>query len=107
MKFLINENVSYCVVDELRKMKFNVVSIAEKFSGLSDKKIYDKAIKEERVIITRDYHFSNSLLFQSDKTIGMLYIRYDNLKSNDELKIIMEFIDSNSLNKITGNFVTL
>ncbi len=107
MNFLIDENISYCVVDELKKMKFNIVSIAEKFSSLSDKKIYDKAIKEKRVIITRDYHFSNSLFFPPDKTMGIIYIRYGNLKSTDELQIIMKFINSNNLNKIAGKFVTL
>ena len=107
MKLLIDENISYCVVDELKKKKFDVESISRKYSGLSDKKIYNKAIKEERIIITRDHHFSNSFRFPPDKTKGIVYIRYGNFTSNDELKIIMKFVDSNYLNVINGKFITL
>ena len=72
MKLLIDENISYCIISELKKMKFDVVSIAEKYPGLSDEKIYYEAIKEERIIFTRDYHFSNPFKFPSDKTKGIV-----------------------------------
>ena len=108
MKFLIDENVSNSVFEALKQIRIDVIYIADKNStGLSDIQVFKKAIDERRIIITRDYHFSNPLLFPPDKTKGIIYIRHGNLSSVEEKEIVIRFIKSDFISKIEGKFITL
>jgi len=55
MKFYLDENISPVVASELRKKGIDVVSAYEiKSCGLSDRKQFELAIIEKRILITYD-----------------------------------------------------
>jgi predicted nuclease of predicted toxin-antitoxin system len=71
MKFVVDESVSYAVVEKLQEFKHEVISIAKDFSSLKDQDVYKLAVAEKAVLITRDHHFNNSIRFPQKKQTGL------------------------------------
>jgi len=107
MKFIVDENVSFNVVKELRASGHSVTSIIEGYASIKDQKIYEMLIKEKAILITRDYHFTNPFRYPSEKTKGIIYIRHGNLKSKEEVNIISRFLKTCDFTKIKGSLVIL
>ena len=108
MKFIIDESVSYAVVVEFRLKGHEVLSIAERqYAGSSDNNIYDLMIKEKAILVTRDFHFTNSIRFPTKGTGGIIYLRKGNLKAEEEVKIVKDFISKGGLELVKEHLVTL
>lgn len=54
MKFLVDESTGQSVVNELRRLGHDVISIQEIFPSLDDPPILDIAGNENRILITND-----------------------------------------------------
>jgi predicted nuclease of predicted toxin-antitoxin system len=108
VKFVVDENVSFAVVKVLREKDYEVFSVAERdLTGADDRSVFNLAVKEGGVIITRDYHFKNPIKFPPDRTNGIIYIRHGNLKSSQEVDIVLRFCRLNIFDKILGKLVIL
>ena len=108
MKFLVDENVSQAVTDCLNELGHEAISIVEsKLSGINDQKIFQMTVKTESILITRDYHFTNNLLFPAEKTKGIIYIRKGNLTSNEEAYLLEKTVQRIPLNEIAGKLLTI
>lgn len=108
MKAVVDENVSYGMVAELCSLGWQVIAIAEKkYAGMRDEDVYGLALREEAVLITRNYHFTNSLRFPAEKTAGIVYIRLGNLTSAEEIQIVKKFLANYDPKQIRGKLVTL
>lgn len=108
MKIIVDENVSYAVVEELKAKGFTVIAIADSpISGTKDEEIYNLVVKEQALLITRDYHFTNSIRFPPQKTKGIIYIRRGNLKSDEERVVVLNFLATHKPEQISGRLVTL
>jgi predicted nuclease of predicted toxin-antitoxin system len=57
MKFLIDENVGYSIIQYLRDKGFDLKSVSELFPSRDDVFIINTAYKEERIIVTNDKDF--------------------------------------------------
>ena len=107
-RFLVDENVSYELVGKLRSLGAEVISVVEeKLHRTPDTKIFSLAVDRNAVIITRDYHFTNPLSFPVGETEGIIYIRHGNITSDDEVKMVTEFIKRIDIKTIKGKLVTL
>jgi len=107
MKFIVDENVSFSVVKKLRALGYVVSAIAEKYASTKDQKIYEMGVKEKAILITRDYHFTNPFRYPPEKTEGIVYMRHGNLKSKDEVDIVIRFLKTCDFVKIKGSLVIL
>lgn len=107
MKFVVDENVSYSVVDILKNSGYEVISIAKEYTSLKDREVYNKTIEEGAVLITRDYHFTNPILFPPERTEGIIYIRTGNLSSSEEADVVKVFLEKYHLKNFKGALVTL
>lgn len=108
MRFLVDENVGFEVVKSLRAENHSVISMTEeRYSGIDDDSVFKLALDEKRIIITRDFHFTNLIRFPASLTEGIIYIRHGNLKSNEEKELIIRFISSIKAEEIRGKLVTL
>lgn len=79
----------------------------ERYSGIHDDSVFKLALSKKRIIITRDFHFTNLIRFPAGLTEGIIYIRHGNLKSTEEKEVIMHFIKSIKAEEIQGKLVTL
>jgi predicted nuclease of predicted toxin-antitoxin system len=109
MRLVIDENVSYGVVERLRMSGHDVViAIAEMPErGMTDDDVYALAVREEAVLVTRDYHFTNPVRFSAEKTNGIIYIRHGNLKSEEEIRLVDHFLRAYDKKLFRGKLVTL
>ena len=77
MLIVVDENVSYGVVEILRTGGHYVISISELHErGMSDEDVYALILREHAILITRNYHFTNSVQSPAEKTEGIIYIRH-------------------------------
>jgi len=90
MKVFANENLFEPIIDYLRRLDHDVLSIRDAgLSGISDDEVYQRACKEKRVIITMDKDFSRIFRFPPERRRynrkpGYYYTRrYTNKKKKD------------------------
>jgi predicted nuclease of predicted toxin-antitoxin system len=108
MKIIVDESVSYGLAAVLRTSGHIVTSIAESAtSGIADEEIYNLAIQEQAILVTRDFHFSNPLRYPPQKTGGIIYVRHGNLKSSEEIEMVERFLTVHRYEEYSGRLVTL
>jgi len=108
VKFVVDESVSYAVAVELRSKGHEVLAISEKkHSGSSDREVFNLTGGEKAILITRDFHFTNSLRFPPRSTEGIIFLRKGNLRAENEVKIVLDFIDKGGLALLKGRLATL
>jgi len=107
MKFVVDENVSFGLVEALRKNREEVLAIVEDNRGISDVTVFNLAQKDEAILITRDYHFTNPMRFPSSKVEAIIYIQKGNLSSVEEIQLVMNFLKKHNLDQFKRRLVTL
>ena len=101
-------NISYGLVERLRMKGYEVISASElPERGMLDEDIYTLILREQAVLVTRDHHFTNPVRFPAEKTNGIIYIRHGNLKSEEEIMIVENYLRSHDLEIFQGKLVTL
>ncbi len=107
MKFVVDENVSFGLVEALRKNREEVLAVVEDNRGISDTAVFNLAQKDKAILITRDYHFTNPMRFVSSKVKAIIYIQQGNLSSVKEIQLVMNFLKKHTLDQFKGKLVTL
>lgn len=108
MNFLIDENVSLGLVDRLRSIGHNVISIAEDPErGFEDEDIFTLCKKTKSILITRDYHFTNPIRFPAKGTKGIIYIRHGNLSSKEEIELVERTLTTHPIELFSDKLVLL
>jgi len=103
MKFVVDENATKLIVDELRQAGHTVFSLHEPpLKGMKNGEVYELAVKEKAILITRDQHFLNPLRYATKNLTGLVFIRAGNLSGSEECKLVSEFIASFPLEKLQG-----
>lgn len=76
MRFLANENFPFPGVRLLRENGYDVRSIAESDSGITDAAVIDMAIAEERIILTFDSDYGEILFrYAKENPPAVVYFR--------------------------------
>jgi predicted nuclease of predicted toxin-antitoxin system len=108
MRIVLDESVSYGLVEALLRDGHQIVAIADAATaGNTDEEVFALAGTSKSVLITRDYHFTNPLRYPSEKTGGIIYIRHGNLTSEEELQLVTRFLSNHPHSEFTGRLVTL
>jgi len=86
MKLLANENFPLQPSVLLRKAGYDVICIGENFSGISDKEVMDKAMLEERLILTFDRDYGEMIFKHGYKPLKrVVYFRFSDVPSGEKL----------------------
>jgi len=107
MKFVVDENVSFGLIEALRKAREEVLAIVEDNRGISDTAVFNLAQKDKAILVTRDYHSTNPMRFGSNKVKAIIYIQQGNLSSLKQIQLVMNFLKKHTLNEFKGKLVTL
>jgi predicted nuclease of predicted toxin-antitoxin system len=67
MKFLANENIPFELIDDLRKLGYDILRVDEVKKGMRDHEVLDLSFKEGRILITFDKDFGSSHLRKRGK----------------------------------------
>ncbi len=76
-KLLLDENIGYLAVLNLRESGYDIVSILEESPGITDQEVLQKAKSEKRIIVTLDGDFGALVYRDSNKHVGVLFLRLE------------------------------
>lgn len=108
MKVMLDENVSGGLAHALRKLGHSVLAVgADLPSGSTDDEVFAFILKQQAVLVTRDYHFTNPVRFDSERTKGIIYIHNGNLPSDSEIGLVANFLQKHSPEEYKGKLATL
>ena len=94
MKFLANENVPFLSVTFLKSKGFDIDAIGVDHSGISDRKVMELAIKQERIIITYDSDYGELIFKHGYKPkSGVIYIRVQPKEPLETARIIEDLME--------------
>ncbi|MEK6680807.1 MAG: DUF5615 family PIN-like protein [Nitrospirota bacterium] len=108
MKVFANENLFEPIIDYLRHLGNDVLSIRDSgLSGISDDEVYEKACKENMVIITMDKDFTRMFRFPPVKCGGIVVAKIYKRPVDETLMIFKKYYQSIKMEDIKGNLVII
>lgn len=106
LKFIVDENVDFPVVEFLRGKGYDTASIAEDFPSLGDIPIIKRAFGENRILVTNDKDFGTLVFKLNLKSRGVILFRLQDQSSKAKIKMMGLIIDKYS-NKLSDNFIVV
>lgn len=108
MKMFANENLFDPVIDYLRSIGHDVLSLREAgLSGISDDEVYKLACKEKYVIITMDKDFSRMFRFPPKACGGIIVVKIYRRTIDATLGIFKKFFEEIKEEDIKNNLVII
>jgi len=91
LKFLVDESTGLKVSEELKQMGFDTVSVIETMKGTEDIAVIQKALEENRIIISNDKDFG--WLATLYKPPGIILLRLKEDSAENRIKITRHIIE--------------
>jgi len=88
---LVDESTGLKVSEELKQMGFDTVSVIETMRGAEDIAVIQKAIEQNRIIITNDRDFGWLAVFY--KPPGIILLRLKEDSAENRIKITRHIIE--------------
>jgi len=108
VKIFANENLFEPIIDYLRSLGNEVLSIRDSsLSGISDDDVYEKACKENMVIITMDKDFTRIFRFPPERCGGIVVAKIYKRPVDETLTIFKKYYQSIKEEDIKGNLVII
>ena len=108
MKMFANENLFEPIIDFLRSLGHDVLSIRDSgLSGISDDEVYQRACREKLVIVTMDKDFSRMFRFPPQKCGGIVVVKIYKRTVDETLSIFKRFYESLQEKDILENLVVI
>jgi len=108
MVIILDENVSLGLAVPLGQHGHQVLAIAKMADrSMSDDEVWRLTVEHRALLITRDYHFTNHVRFRTEEIQAVIYLRRGNLRSEDEVKLVVNFLERHPPDKFVGRLVTL
>jgi predicted nuclease of predicted toxin-antitoxin system len=108
VKIFANENLSEPIIDYLRSLGNDVLSIRDSgLSGISDDEVYEKACKENMVIITMDKDFTRIFRFPPERCGGIVVAKIYKRTVDETLTIFKKYYQPIKEEDITGNLIII
>ncbi len=105
MKFKLDENLGFTIVEVLKEHNYDVSTIYEqKLNSAPDKKVIDICHEEGRCLITLDLDFANPFIYPPENYSGIVVLRVSRkIKLEELIQATKTFIEAIKTNKIIGN----
>ncbi|HQI42396.1 MAG: hypothetical protein B6D44_02410 [Ignavibacteriales bacterium UTCHB2] len=104
IKFLVDENVGFTIINYLRDQGYDTKSVSEFFPSRDDSFILKKAIQENRIIITNDKDFGYLIFKTNLPAISLILLRFND--ETPELKLnAIKTILSLPKDKLLNHFI--
>ena len=99
MKILANENIPLASVNYLCSVGIDLIWIGHDNSGISDRKVMDIAINQDRTIVTFDRDYSELIFkFGFKPQAGVIYLRFEDYSPIFPGQFIHKLVESKEFN---------
>lgn len=102
IKFLLDENIPYALIDLLEKRGFTVEHLKRiGKQGIKNGEVYEIAEKEKMWIVTRDANFQNLRRFYAFNVAGIILFKLTKSKTEYLMNAMNKLLDKQR-DKLTG-----
>jgi predicted nuclease of predicted toxin-antitoxin system len=88
----------------LRGLQHDVVSVYHEARGLDDDSILQRAIAEDRILITNDKDFGEMVFRERKSHQGVILLRLEDQRPSNKIRILEKLLGQYS-DQLAGNFV--
>jgi len=107
-KLYLDQMLPLVVAHELRSEGHNVMRALEVGQARADDdKILQKAITENRVLVTLDGHFGDWVILPLKKHPGVIRLKVNPTTGNNIIKLLIPFLNTYSSEQLKDNLVIL
>ena len=106
MTFVADESVDKQVVDAIRRLGYEVLSIAESAPGMADEGVLNKANEEHSVLLTADKDFGELVFRQGRVHSGIVLLRLAGLGPEAKARIVVSAIEKH-VSELEAGFCVL
>jgi predicted nuclease of predicted toxin-antitoxin system len=104
MRFVADECTGPTVARWLRQLQHDVLSVYEEARGLDDDEILQKAVADNRILITNDKDFGE-MIFREGKTHrGVILLRLEDERVANKIGVLERLLEQYA-DQLAGNFV--
>ncbi len=104
LKFLVDESTGRKVAIAIRSEGFDTISVIDDLRGARDLAIIQRAIKEQRIIVTNDKDFGELVFRFRLFPKGVILLRLKDESAKNKVKIIKSILREH-LHQLEGNFL--
>ncbi len=94
------------IVDELKKLGYDIIWIAEENPSLDDISIFKIAQKENRILLTNDKDFGDIVFRQKLVSSGIILFRIKGQDTREKIKLLTKVLVSHK-DRISKHFVVI
>jgi len=106
VRFLADESLEYRIVKHLRKLEYDITTIAEISPSISDFEVLSKAVSENRIILTNDKDFGDLVFLNFLPHKGVILFRLRSERVEDKIKAL-NYVLKNYKRQIKNNFIVV
>jgi predicted nuclease of predicted toxin-antitoxin system len=106
MRFLADENLERPIVERLRSLGHDVVTVSADKAGSPDTEVLAWATAESRVLLTNDKDFAELTFLQRKAAAGIVLIRLPGLRTSGKTERVLEVIKSQD-ERLVGVFTVI
>jgi len=107
MQFLANENMPRAAIQTLRAAGYDVVSIGEESSGITDQAVLERAHAEQRIILTFDRDYGELVFrYRLPARAGIVFFRFVPATVDEPAPQLLELVADATIT-LTGMFTVI
>ena len=107
-KLYLDQMLPLDAAHELRRKGHNVLRASEVGQARADDdQILQKAIKENRILVTLDEHFGDWVILPLKKHPGVIRLKVNPTTANNIIKLLIPFLNSYSSEQLKDNLIIL
>lgn len=103
-RLLLDENIGHVTETFLVRQGYDTMTIGVSDAGLRDEFVLQKAVEEQRVLITLDKDFGRLVYQQSQHHVGVVFLR-PKKESGENIKNLVVKILATHSQELEGKFV--
>ena len=104
MRFLVDECTGPAVAEWLREQDHEVFSVFEQARGMDDEDIIQKALDENRILVTNDKDFGEKVYRGGQLHKGIILLRLEDERTINKINVLRKVLD-NYLSRLTESFI--
>ena len=104
MRFIVDECTGPAVARWLRQHKHNVFSVYEEARGLEDEGVLQKAVADNRILITNDKDFGEMIFREGKAHRGVILLRLEDERAPNKIRVLRRLLEQYA-DHLADNFV--
>jgi len=106
VRFLLDECIGPVVARWLQNLQHDVVSVYDTDRGIDDQQVLQKAVSENRILITNDKDFGEIIIRRRKSHRGVILLRLEDERSANKIAVLTRLLEQHA-EELPGAFVVV